>query len=130
MHPRRALALILTLVLLAFMAACGSDASASLDTTVVSPQTVQERLDEGAVLLDVRTPEEFTSGHLPGALNIDVGSERFAAMVEELDTSATYVVYCRSGNRSAQAMTEMAEMGFTDLVNAGGYEALVDAGVG
>lgn len=72
-------------------------------------------------VIDVRTPAEFAEGHLEGAVNIDVESPLFAEQVGQLDPSGTYVVYCRSGNRSTVAIDQMKAMGFTDLLNGGGY---------
>jgi rhodanese-related sulfurtransferase len=74
---------------------------------------------DNTVLLDVRTPGEFAGGHLEGALNIDVQSPDFAARVGELDPNANYLVYCRSGNRSGQAINQMRSLGFGDLANIG-----------
>lgn len=65
-----------------------------------------------AVLLDVRTPAEFKSGAIEGALNIDFFSSAFASSVGSLDKSKTYFIYCRSGNRSAQACKMMYKMGY------------------
>ncbi len=60
----------------------------------------------------MRTPEEFNSGHVQGALSIPVESPDFAAQVSALDPGTTYAIYCRSGNRSAVAAAEMGSMGF------------------
>ena len=70
---------------------------------------------EGAVLLDVRTPEEFASGHIQSAINIDFQNPSFAEDVKKLDTSKPYFVYCRSGNRSGKAISFMKENGFTKI---------------
>lgn len=75
------------------------------------------------VVIDVRTPAEYAEGHLEGAINIDVQSPEFDAVVSELPTDGEYVVYCRSGNRSAAAIDRMEALGFTSLVNAGGVDA-------
>jgi rhodanese-related sulfurtransferase len=72
------------------------------------------------VLLDVRTPEEFASGHLPGAVNVDIESADFPARLMALDKSRPYAVYCRSGNRSKAAMTVMQQAGFDKLFDLGG----------
>jgi phage shock protein E len=81
-------------------------------------------LSEDTVIIDVRTPAEFASGHLEGALNIDVQSPDFAARIMELDPSGEYFVYCRSGNRSGQAIAQMTQMGFdgNNLTNGGGVD--------
>jgi rhodanese-related sulfurtransferase len=81
-------------------------------------------------VIDVRTPEEYASGHLDGALNIDVQSPDFAQQVSQLDSEATYFIYCRSGNRSGQAMSQMANMGFGDMTNGGSVdEASATSGI-
>lgn len=72
-------------------------------------------------VIDVRTPAEYASGHLQGAVNIDVQAPSFATQVAKLDKNGTYVVYCKSGNRSTQAIDKMKAMGFTNLINGGGY---------
>lgn len=74
----------------------------------------------GAVLLDVRTPEEFASGHLEGAINIDFQSPTFNSEIEKLDRTKQYFVYCRSGSRSAQAVAHMQELGFQNTVQLKG----------
>jgi len=74
------------------------------------------------IVIDVRTPEEFDSGHLDGALNINWQSAEFMQAVDVLDKSANYAIYCRSGNRSAQAIDMMASMGFTNLTNLGSVD--------
>ncbi len=76
-------------------------------------------LDAGTVIIDVRTPAEFAEGHLDGAVNIDVQSADFDARISALDPDGSYVVYCRSGNRSSQAIDRMTGLGFTDMIDAG-----------
>ena len=74
------------------------------------------------MIIDVRTPAEFSGGHLDGAVNIDIQSPDFASQIDALDRNGSYVVYCRSGNRSGMAMAQMLDMGFTDVSNAGSVE--------
>jgi rhodanese-related sulfurtransferase len=82
------------------------------------------------VLLDVRTPEEFAEGHLDGAVLIDFYDADFADQLAELDRDTPYLVYCRSGNRSGQAMSVMEELGFTSAVDVdGGIVAWAAAGL-
>ena len=66
---------------------------------------------------------ELASGHLEGAVNIDVQSADFEAQITQLDPDGSYYVYCRSGNRSGQAIDRMAALGFTDLTNGGSVES-------
>ncbi|GAB2866765.1 rhodanese-like domain-containing protein [Nocardioides pacificus] len=79
-------------------------------------------------VIDVRTAAEYAGGHLEGASNLDASAPDFAAQLETLDPTAPYVVYCQSGNRSAVAAATMAELGFTDVTDAGGITDLTAAG--
>lgn len=73
------------------------------------------------VLLDVRTVEEFAEGHLEGAMQYDYyETESFKGMLEGLDKSKTYLIYCRSGSRSGNAMSMMQSMGFSSVYNLDG----------
>ncbi len=77
-----------------------------------------------AVVLDVRSAAEFREGHLRGAVNLNVADTSFAGKIAQLDKSKTYCVYCRSGVRSAQACSIMAQNGFGQVCNlAGGLMA-------
>lgn len=80
------------------------------------------QLGENAVIIDVRTPDEYAAGHLEGALNIDVQSANFDSLVMTQPLDGEYVLYCRSGNRSAQATSRMQSMGFTDVTDAGSMQ--------
>ncbi|MDQ3020796.1 MAG: rhodanese-like domain-containing protein [Bacteroidota bacterium] len=72
------------------------------------------------VLLDVRTPEEYDAGHLKGASNINFYNENFEADLDELDKRKKYLVYCKSGGRSRQAMFLMRDLGFDEVYNLAG----------
>ncbi|MBP9727889.1 MAG: rhodanese-like domain-containing protein [Candidatus Moranbacteria bacterium] len=75
----------------------------------------QYKKTSDAILVDVRTPEEFRSGHIEGAVNIDFQDASFMAEVQKLDTTKTYFVYCRSGNRSKQAISVMNQQGISSI---------------
>ena len=76
----------------------------------------------GAVLLDVRTPEEYRSGHIPGSKNIPLQAiDKVTSVAENKDT-ALYV-YCQSGARSRQAAGMLKQMGYTNVNNIGGIAA-------
>ena len=79
---------------------------------------------EGAVLLDVREPAEWDSGHAPGALHQPLGG----LDPTQLDPARRYVAVCRSGNRSGQATTQMAAAGLEVANMAGGMTAWAEAG--
>jgi rhodanese-related sulfurtransferase len=72
------------------------------------------------VIIDVRTVEEYDSGYIEGAINIDHYSKDFTAQLDILDKDKTYLVYCRIGRRSAGARDIMAELGFREVYNMSG----------
>ena len=76
-----------------------------------------------AAVIDVRTADEFATGHLDGALNFDIQSPEFASQIDTLDKAANYVIYCRSGNRAGQAVSYMQENGFTGTLTNDGSVA-------
>ena len=76
--------------------------------------------EAGVVTLDVRTPNEFAEGYIEGARLIDFQSGNFENEIATLDKNATYAVYCRSGNRSGQAVKVMQDAGFTNVFNMNG----------
>ena len=107
----------------------GSAAEPSLRTISEGDAVAELAERNGAVeVIDVRTPAEHARGALDGATLIDIQSPDFRERVDELDRDGSYFLYCRSGNRSGQAAQIMADMGFTDLTNIGGYEALAASG--
>jgi len=101
---------------------------ASADT--LSPSDFVAQRDPAAPVLDVRTPAEFATGHLAGAVNVDVMSPDFQTRVAamNLPADAPVYLYCRSGNRSGSAASVLRQMGHAGAVNVGGFDALRRAG--
>ncbi|MBU4337645.1 MAG: rhodanese-like domain-containing protein [Actinobacteria bacterium] len=124
---RRLGALVMAFVAGAFLlAACSSGSGGK---TLGVDEFADLVATDGVVLIDVRTPEEFATGHLAGAQNIDVESSDFTTQIANLDTATTYAVYCRSGNRSLTAMTAMQDAGFENVSDlSGGITAWAQAG--
>lgn len=103
------------------------------DTLVKDPAQVQSMTTDDLasllsdqpddiVLLDVRTPEEVAQGQIPGSLGINYFDDDFEQLVSALDPEKTYIVYCRSGNRSGKAGKIMVDNGFREVYNLkGGY---------
>jgi rhodanese-related sulfurtransferase len=87
----------------------------------VASCTTSDALDMSKVtsVIDVRTVEEFDTGHLEGALNIPVESTNFQEEISALDTAGKYIIYCRSGRRADIAIEQMKLLGFTDMTNLG-----------
>ncbi len=105
------------------LTACESKPSQSASS--VSPK---EAVAKAALVLDVRTPEEFAGGHLDKAENIPVDQvdtqiDAIAAKVGG-DKSKPIAVYCAAGGRAAKAKTALEKAGFTNVTNAGGYKDL------
>lgn len=110
-------------------------ASAQADAREAPPSTSPDNLTEAflarppdALVIDVRTPGEFSGGHVLGAQNVDVTGAAFGAALDSVSRSRTVYLYCRSGSRSAKAADSLRAMGFTSVVNAGGFETLKAAG--
>ena len=140
---RRALAITSASALMLVVPACGSSGEAPAEGEATTSARAGIRLvsaDEAndirlappddLVILDVRTPEEFADAHVEGATMLDFYRADFAAALAELDRDRPYVLYCRSGNRSGQTATLMADLGFTDVAEVdGGILAWQQAGL-
>jgi phage shock protein E len=84
----------------------------------VSRDDAHRLVKEGAALVDVRSPGEFASGHLPGAVNVPLGDlDRKGASLGKKDRPV--VLYCASGTRSAMALSKLKGQGFTNVQNLG-----------
>lgn len=127
------LPLILVIALAGVMlvsAACAPAAPAEgAAVSDISPADYQSQFVSTAadhLLIDVRTPEEFATGHIAGAINISV--ETIADRLSEIPQGQTIVLYCRSGNRSAQAAQILAGAGYTGIRDLGGINDWVSQG--
>lgn len=112
-------------VLFGLTACAGGPSTADTAPEGNAGSTVE--VSEDTILLDVRTPEEFAAGHLEGAQLIDFNGGDIPGAIPSLDPEAEYLVYCRSGNRSGQAIELMAAAGFTNLTNLGSLEQAAGA---
>ncbi len=132
MNTKRFTALALSVSLVIGVILTGGCAGKEIETPVeeaptqlVQDVTAQEaftliqnnRDNPDFVIIDVRTPEEFADGHIEDAINLDFYSETFRDEVDNLDKNKTYLIYCRSGNRSGSALNIMAELNFREVYN-------------
>lgn len=94
---------------------------------VDQPAALHALLQPGVLLVDVRSADEFAEGAVPGATRLDPGAvvTHMAALAPDKDTPI--VLYCRSGRRSSNAQDALLAEGYTQVINAGGYEALNSA---
>jgi phage shock protein E len=102
------------------LAACGSSTSTDAGAGSVASEDQPAAVStENLVVIDVRTPSEFADQRLDGALNINLQADDFVERISELDRNGNYAIYCRSGNRSAQAVAAMKTLGFTNVTDHG-----------
>jgi len=119
-HSFQRAAIVSAAVTFPLLAGCGS--SASSEAGAVSAESQDQPAvvsSEDLIVIDVRTPSEFAEQHLDGALNIDLQADDFVDRISELDRNGNYAVYCRSGNRSGQAVAAMRTLGFTNVTDHG-----------
>lgn len=101
--------------------------------TFVSAETARQYLAQGALVIDVRSPEEFRSGHVPNALNISLGELRESLPRRVQDKNQVLLLYCLSGARSGMARQQLKGMGYTHIFNLGSLaraREIVAAGCG
>ena len=84
------------------------------------PVDLQPIIEEGALLVDVRTPGEFAQGHVKGSVNIPL--DLVSSKIPEFKNPKNIVVFCRSGNRSSQAKAILEQHGFTNVINGGTWQ--------
>jgi phage shock protein E len=114
-------------VLLVSLLGCSSGTTDGVGVRTVSATEAVKVLDS-RVVIDVRGPDEVAEGAIVGATVLDFNAGEFQAKIGDYDRNAAYLVYCRSGNRSGQAVAIMKELGFTDVIDAGAYVDLAAAG--
>lgn len=115
------LTIIFGLVIASLFVSC-KDTSSSKEIKVISPQEVRDAVYDSNKhqLIDVRTLEEFSEGHLKNAQNICITDADFEENVAKLDKNQPVYLYCRSGKRSASAAEILKDMGFTEIYDMEG----------
>lgn len=127
---RPALALAALLLSLVAVAACSNEEAVVVPEAVPGQVTTLDAAQGaalieqgGALVIDVRTLDEYRSGHLVGAQHIPVEDEELWLLrTEPLDRDRPTVVYCRTGRRSAAAAQQLVDAGFTQVYDLGGVE--------
>ncbi len=105
---------LLSMLFFCLLMACKT--STSLITRIDIDQHMEMISKEDVIVIDVRTPAEVTAGYIKGTKKfINYKDARFKELIGSLDKANTYVVYCKSGNRSTKALNIMADMGFEKL---------------
>ena len=117
------LALLVSLAIgLVLTAGCGTPARVLVEVTPQEAYALiqDNRNNPDFVILDVRTPEEFAETHIEAAVNLDFYAESFRDELDRRDKSKTYLIYCRSDNRSGEALKIMGELGFREVYDMSG----------
>ena len=104
--------------------------SCSAQTQRLNPVDFEKKTyAEQTVLIDIRTPQEFDSGHLKNAININFYSPSFMEEINKIGTNKNVLIYCASGNRSGQALQKLKDSSFKSLADLqGGIGAWASAG--
>lgn len=111
------------------LTSCAQQKSDTINGTNETAKTIAEKIkNDKAILVDVRTSEEYKTGHLKNSKNIDFKSGNFTNEINKLDKSKPIYLYCRSGNRSGKALDTLQSLGFQVYHNIGGLEDLKKAG--
>lgn len=112
---------LVVIVVVAFLALNSGTPTTTAAVQDISPVSYQDQFvstSTSHLLIDVRTPEEFASGHISGAVNIPV--ESLQSRLSEVSNAQPIVVYCRSGNRSATASQILEQAGYSNVYDLGG----------
>ena len=109
------------LMALLLLAGCGAQSEESTYRQVTAEEAAAMMKEEsGYLILDVRTAEEYSEKHIPGAINIPNETIGTEDIPELPDKEQLILVYCRSGNRSKQASEKLVKLGYTNIVEFGG----------
>lgn len=106
----------------------GAEEAGAEEAELIDPAQGEALVADGAMLIDVRTPAEYEAGHIEGAVLSSLESGDFEARLADLDPSSSYVLYCRTGNRSAAAAALMVEHDFERVYDMGGIVEWEDSG--
>ena len=119
---RKIKTILLFILSLTLMSSCGTPGGSSNSYRQISMDeaVTMMRDEKNYIILDVRRPDEYAQGHIPGAINVpneEIGTAEIAALP---DKSQLILVYCRSGRRSKEASEKLVELGYTNIVEFGG----------
>ena len=116
---RRLLPFIFSIMLLSSCSAPGGSANSYRQISMNEAVEMMKK-ESGYIILDVRRPDEYDEGHIPGAINVPNEAIGTAEIPELPDKAQLILVYCRSGRRSKEASEKLVKLGYTNVVEFGG----------
>lgn len=114
---RTSLCLLLILFLVQTFSVAGEGILKTISPKEASDLITKHKNNADFIILDVRTPREFKSGHIEKAILLDYYSKMYTEELKRLDKTKTYLIYCRSGNRSGKTLNLIKNMGFSRVYN-------------
>ncbi len=131
-YIHRPMSVLLVIALLIPVMSCSISRSAGFEDISVEEcyTLIQENKNNpDFIILDVRTPAEYASGYIENAVNIDYYEDDFEETLDTYGKNKTYLIYCRTANRTASVMSIMQRLEFTEVYNMqGGINAWISAG--
>ena len=114
--------LLLFFLSLTLLSSCRTSGSSSLGYRQISMDKALKMMkdEKNYIILDVRRPDEYAEGHIPGAINVPNEEIGTAEIAELPDKAQLILVYCRSGRRSKEASEKLVKLGYTNIVEFGG----------
>lgn len=116
---------ILTISTFFILISCADAKSSNRENVNISANeafslVIKNKSNNSFIIIDIRTPEEYKSGHIDNAILIDYYSSDFSKNIKNLDKNASYLIYCRSGNRSGRAISLFEKLDFKQVKNLQG----------
>ena len=111
---------VISVIIIFCLCGCGTDSKLNSDGTIDYVYVKELMINENAILVDVRSEEEYNEGHIDGALLLPVDSINEDSASEVIESKdSTVIVYCRSGNRSSQALQILNDLGYENVYDLG-----------
>ncbi len=114
---KTSLCLLLILLLIQTSSLAGEDVLKTISPAEASDLIAKHKNNADFIILDVRTPREFKSGHIEKAILLDYYSKTYTDELKRLDKTKTYLIYCRTGNRTGKTLKMIKNMGFSRVYN-------------
>lgn len=114
------LKLMLLVIVTVLGISCNTKSQSQSDAIKVLTPTEFKEKSVNQTIIDIRTPEEFSQGHIEGAININYYDSNFMDQIAKFDKNQPIFIYCRSGNRTISASKKAADFGFTEIYDLEG----------